>query len=50
MCSFEAKNVEKLKHLYKQQFLMQITYILCKISVIEYSYLSLIEQLYNRPN
>jgi hypothetical protein len=36
MCSVDTKYIENLK----QQFLMHLTYILCKISVIEYSYLS----------
>jgi hypothetical protein len=34
------KKLERSNNLFKQQFLMHLTYVLCKISVVEYSYCS----------
>jgi hypothetical protein len=36
MCSYAAKKIYKAK----QQFLTLLTYVLCNISIIEYSYRS----------
>jgi hypothetical protein len=38
MCSYAAKKFRKIKQLLKQQFLIHLTYALCKIIVVEYSY------------
>jgi hypothetical protein len=34
------KNFERSNNLFKQQFLMHLTYVLCKIRIVEYSYQS----------
>jgi hypothetical protein len=39
------KNLETSNNLLKQLFLMHLTYILCKISVVGYSYRSFIERI-----
>jgi TRAP-type mannitol/chloroaromatic compound transport system permease small subunit len=33
----QPKNLERSNNLFKHQFLMNLTYVLCKISVVEYS-------------
>ena len=38
MCSYAAKNVDKLNYMFKKLYLMPVTYVLCKISVVEYSH------------
>jgi hypothetical protein len=41
LCVFMGPKVlKKSNSLFKQQFLMHLTYVLCQISVIEYSYRS----------
>jgi hypothetical protein len=42
------KNLKNSNNLFKQQFLMHPTYVLCKISVLEYSYQSFNKESYNR--
>jgi hypothetical protein len=34
----KPKNLERSNNLFKEQFLMHLTDVLCKISVVEYSY------------
>jgi hypothetical protein len=40
MCSYAAKIFIKANNLFKQHLLTHLTYVLCNISVIEYSYRS----------
>jgi hypothetical protein len=40
MCSCAVKIFIKPNNLIKQQFLTHLTYVLCKINVVEYSYRS----------
>jgi hypothetical protein len=40
ICSFAAKIFVKFNNLFEQLFLKNPTYVLCKISVVEYSYRS----------
>jgi hypothetical protein len=39
------KKLERSNNLFKQQFLMHLTYVLCKISIVEYSYRSFNEKI-----
>jgi hypothetical protein len=46
MCTYAAENFKNTNNLFKLQFLMHPTNVLCKISVVYYSYRSVNEMTF----